>query len=222
MDLKTSQQQVRQYVNEKGDRAAESFRGNIEEIKLNALDLLKAPTLITATGMKLVHDGSKDLLKIDNVRKVRNGRILDIVDGLVAREFNLESDAGALADVSADKLEQLILAIAAWKQDALPKSLIAYLATKNVAHTLLTITASMNHPGESFRTPKANKYAMFLENLGAGLLLEANAYEQEQPETGKHDTRRRLGKAALAISVGFEISAIRTMVKRLNKDQPIE
>lgn len=222
MDLKTSQQQARHYVNKKGDSVAESFRGNIEEIDFDALDLLKVPTLITAAGMKLVHNGSKDLSKIDNVKKVRNGRILDIVDGLIAREFDLESDAGALADVSADKLEQLVLAIAAWKQEALPKSLIAYLATKNIAHTLLTVVASMNHPGESFRTPKANKYAMFLENLGAGLLLEANAYEREQPETGKHTTRRRLGKAALAISIGFEVSAIFTMVKRLNKDQPIE
>jgi phosphatidylglycerophosphate synthase len=210
--------QAKQYASETRGRATESLRGNIEEIDFQLGDLLMPPTLLTATGMKLVHEGSQDLSKIANVKKIRNGRLLDIADGIVARTLNMESDAGALADVTADKLEQLLVAIEAWKQDALPKSVISYLAIKNLAHTILTIAASLNHPGESFRTPQANKLAMFLENLGAGLLLEANAYEKELPDEGKHDVRRKIGTASLAISIVFELSALRTMTRRLDKN----
>lgn len=214
----STKSQAKQYVSETRERAAESLRGNIDEIDFQFDDLLLPPTLLTATGMKLVYEGSQDLSKIDNVKKIRNGRLLDIADGIVARTFNMESDAGALADVTADKLEQLLIAIEAWKQDALPKSVIGYLAVKNLAHTILTVATSLNHPGESFRTPQANKLAMFLENLGAGLLLEANAYENELPDEGKHDVRRKIGTASLAVSIVFELSALRTMIKRLDKN----
>jgi len=213
-----NRERAKQSVHHARERASESIRGNINEINFHPKDLMKLPTLLTATGMFLAYRGAKNITTVEGTRDIRNARMLDIADGIAARALNMESDAGAVADVTADKLEQLLIAIEAWKQDALPKSVISYLFLKNLAHTALTIGASFSHPGESFRTPKANKYAMLLENLGAGLLLEANAYEIEQPESGKHSTRKKVGVAVLGASVLFELSALKTMIKRLDPE----
>ena len=213
-----NRERAKQSVYHARERASESIRGNIHEIDFHTKDLLKLPTLLTATGMALAYRGAKNITTVEGTHDIRNARLLDIADGIVARGLDMESDAGALADVTADKLEQLIIAIEAWKQNALPKSVISYLFLKNLAHTALTIGASFNHPGESFRTPKANKYAMLLENLGAGLLLEANAYETERPEEGKHSTRKKVGVAVLGASILFELSALKTMIKRLDPE----
>ncbi len=221
MEFRDKSRQTQLYAQEARGRVTDSVQTNINEIDFRARDLLKAPTILTALGVVSVYEGTKEIDTVEGVKKIRNGRALDIADGIVARTFNQESDAGALADVVADKVSQLMIAIAAWQHNALPKKLISYLFMKNITHTVATLVASFTHPGESFRTPQANKIAMALENLGAGLLLEANAYEHEKPELNKHTKREVLGYVAVGASLVFEIAALAEMFKRLDKDAPV-
>lgn len=221
MEFRGKSRQTQHYAQEAKGRVADSVQTNINEVDFHTSDLLNIPTILTALGVVSVYRGAKNIDTVKGVNKIRNGRALDVADGFAARTLNQESDAGALADVVADKVSQLMIAIAAWKRDALPKKLISYLFVKNIAHTFLTLAASFNHPGESFRTPQANKIAMALENIGAGLLLEANAYEQEQPQLDKHAKREALGYIAVGASLVFEAAAIAEMLKRLDKDTPV-
>ena len=213
-----NRERAKQSVHHVRERASSSIRDNVNDIDFRATDLLLPPSLLTGSGLIFAYKGAQEITTVKGVREIATSRGIDVLDGKMARLLNMESDAGALWDVIVDKLEQLIIAIEAWKQNALPKSVISYLFLKNVAHTALTIAASLNHPGESFRTPMANKYAMLLENVGAGLLLNANALEIERPEEGKHSTRKKVGVAVLGASILFELSALKTMIKRLDPE----
>ena len=52
------------------------------------------------------------------------GRFGDVVDGFVARKLDMSSDAGAIADVVADKLGMLAISVGMWRHDIAPKPVL--------------------------------------------------------------------------------------------------
>lgn len=188
------------------------------ELELSARDLLTPATAVSVAGLALVLDGIRDLSKVSSIHKIGVGRGFDILDGSIARYMNQSSDAGAALDVVLDKYEMWRIGKAAWQQDALPKLFIGYTVAKNGLHAGLTIGAAVQHPHESFRPPRSGKFAMFGDNLAGGLFLYANAYENERPDTDRHQALRRAGKGVLLASVVTELPAALTYVQRLNKN----
>ena len=190
----------------------------IRELELHGRDLLTAATAVSLAGLALVTDGCKDLSKINNVHKIGIGRGFDLIDGPMARAMNQASDAGAATDATIDKLEMFLIGKAAWQQNALPKSFITYVGVKNMLHVGLAAGAAYQHPKESFEPPRSGKLSMFGDNIAGGALLYANAYEHERPDLEYHQPLRRIGRDALVASGFTEAVALKTYVRRLNKD----
>lgn len=190
----------------------------IRELDLHGRDLLTAATAVSLASLALVIDGCKDLSKINNIHKIGLGRGGDTIDGPISRAMNQASDAGAATDATIDKLEMFLIGKAAWQQNALPKSFIAYVAAKNTLHVGLAAGAAYQHPKESFEPPRSGKLSMFGDNIAGGALLYANAYEHERPDLEYHQPLRRIGRDALVASGLTEALALKTYVRRLDKD----
>jgi len=214
--------QFRQHIRETGERAKMNLDPSrfesIAERDLRLRDLPSIPNAISLAGFAFVKAGSEDLSKVNNIHLIALGRGLDLVDGVAARFLNQSSDMGAAVDVTFDKLGMSVIAKAAYEQQALPKWVIGYDVVKHIAHTALTVSAAYNHPTESFRPPRSGKWAMFGDNLGAGLLLYANAYEKQYPDLGKHKKLRRAGYAAIIGGMAAEVPAITTYINRATKE----
>lgn len=161
---------------------------------VRARDLLKAPTAITATSLASVVCGAHHIETTEGKCAVVMGRLGDLVDGYVARKFNLSSDAGAIADASSDKLGMAAICAALWQKDIAPKPVIANIVIRNTLNSCATVyhgTTDTDH--NSIRPPKSGKYAMAADNLAFISYMAADAF-RERPETKK--ILRRIGHTA--------------------------
>ena len=70
----------------------------VKERDIRARDLLQPPTYITIGSFLLTLNGSRKLDTPLGKLEVIIGRSGDAVDGVVARAFDMSSDAGAIAD----------------------------------------------------------------------------------------------------------------------------
>lgn len=222
MGLSYDRDQFRQHIRETSERAKinldPSRFESIAERDLRLRDLPSIPNAISLAGFALVKAGSENLSEVNNIHLIALGRGMDLVDGIAARGLHQSSDMGAAVDVTFDKLGMLVIAKAAYEQKALPKWVIGYDLVKHIAHTALTVSAAYNHPNDSFRPPRSGKWAMFGDNLGAGLLLYANAYEKQYPELGKHKKLRRAGYGAILGGMAAEVPALTTYVQRATRE----
>lgn len=163
--------------------------------------LSPAATAVSATGLGLVVKGAMEIDTLRGVIEVFGGRLFDGVDGGVARALKQESDAGAIVDVSFDKIGMGAVSIAAWLKEAMPKPVIAGIAIKHLASAALTFAHDHNHPTESFRPTKWGKASIAADTLTYAGFLTENALRNEKPEQIKQQkAARTLGNVAVAAS----------------------
>ena len=177
----------------------------LAERALHLQDLLTIPTVVTIGGLALVLDGCREIDTIGGVTKVAIGRGADLVDGFLARRLNQTSDAGALADVFADKVGMSAILAAAWHKDAVPKPVLATIAAKHATNATLTTLAGIRHPHASYRPTKTGKLGMFADNAALFGYLYGHAYENERPDLGIHPYCYELGRAGFAAGVSMGI-----------------
>jgi phosphatidylglycerophosphate synthase len=172
------------------------------ERDVNFKKLSPAATAVSATGLGLVVKGATEINTLKGVVEVFIGRLLDGVDGGVARALKQESDAGAIVDVSFDKLGMGAVSIAAWLKEAMPKPVIAGIAAKHLTSAALTLIYDHNHPTESFRPTKWGKASIAADTLTYAAYLTENALLNENPErVTEQNFAHQVGKAAVAASV---------------------
>ncbi len=165
-------------------------------------ELSPAATAISATGLGLVLKGASEIETIKGVAKIFSGRLFDAVDGGVARALKQESDAGAIVDVTFDKIGMGAISIAAWLKEAIPKPIIAGIASKHLASTALTFVYSHNHPDESFRPTKWGKASIAADTLSYAAYLTENALSNERPDLiGAQKAAHTVGRLAVCASV---------------------
>lgn len=174
--------------------------------EIRAKDLLKPPTAISVGALSLVVDGSRKLDTRAGKCEVAIGRLGDIADGFVARSLDMTSDAGAIADVTCDKLGMLAIGLGAWQKDIAPKPLLAAMGAKHVINAAATLYNGLaDEKKRSIRPPKSGKYSMAADNISLGAFLLA---DELGPESRAYTAVRALGyTAAMA---GFAYGAVAT------------
>lgn len=132
-------------------------------------DLAKAPSIITATSFATVLHGVSRLDTAQGKCEVMLGRAGDLVDGYVARKFDCSSDAGAIADVTADKLGMLAIARGAWKTELVPKQILLAMGAKHLINAAATTYNGLRDEEQrSIRPPRSGKLSMFADNIAIG------------------------------------------------------
>lgn len=178
---------------------------------IRAKDLLKLPTAITAASFAMVLDGSRQLDTRGGKTKVLIGRAGDVVDGFVARTFDISSDAGAIADVTADKLGMLAIALGALKHDIVPKPVLAAMAVKHTTNAAATLYNSLtDEKKRSIRPPISGKYGMAADTISLGAFMAADELEPGSPS---YRIARGIGYAAFAAGMVFGAVSTRHYLK---------
>lgn len=177
------------------------------ERHLAVRDLFQVPTAISMVGLAMVLKGSGAITTLGGVNRITAGRALDLVDGVVARTCNQESDAGALADTVCDKLGMLAITHSALRAEALPKALPLAIFANNAASAALTTAAGIRHPHESYRPTKTGKYGMALSNIGVLGHLYASAMEHRAPRGNHHRTLRAISTGVAAVGIALSAAS---------------
>lgn len=175
------------------------------ERSLEYQDLFQLPTAVSTSGLALVVQGCRNITTVSGVNKIASGRGLDLVDGAIARAFEQESDAGALADATCDKLGMAMIAASAIRTNAVPGYVLGSMFASNLTSTGLSTVAALRHPKESYRPTKAGKHCMAAFNVGIISHLYANALEHEHPELGLHQHFSNLGTVASATGIALTV-----------------
>lgn len=149
--------------------------------------------------------GAAELETKHGKAEVAIGRVGDLVDGAVARKFNLSSDAGAIFDVTADKLGMLAIAKHAWQKDLVPKPILAIMAAKHSINAAATVYNGLSdQQRRSIRPPKSGKYSMFADNISLGAFLLSDELDCG---SAAYEAARALGYAAFGIGLAFGANA---------------
>ena len=178
-------------------------------------DLFQVPTAISASGLALVAKGCRTINTVNGVNMIAAGRGLDLLDGVVARRLEQESDAGALADATCDKLGMTLIATSALRHDAVPKYALGSMFASNLTSAGLTLAASVRHPHDSYRPTSTGKHGMAAFNVGIISYLYANALEHERPELGLHPGFKKLGHVATSAGIALAIPTNAEYASRL-------
>lgn len=183
--------------------------------QFRTIDFFKPPTLVTAASLALVIDGCRSIETVSGMNKIVLGRSGDLLDGVLARWLDMTSDAGAFADTAADKLGMLAIASAAWRKDAIPKSVLSTIIAKQTASVALTAATAIRHPDASFRPSQTGKYAMAADNLAFLGYGYANALRNERPdETSLITGAQTLGRVAFAAGSILSVPTIGNYAQR--------
>ena len=176
------------------------------ERNIRPKDLLQPPTAITAASLALVLDGSRKLDTPAGKLEVVAGRMGDLVDGFVARKFDMSSDAGAIADVLADKIGMGAIGVSAWQRELVPKPVLVGMAIRHLTSASATLYNGLRDPARrAIRPPKSGKFGMAADTLSVASFMLAHELEE--------DTRARAIVEALgytAAVAGLVFGAIAT------------
>lgn len=178
---------------------------------IRAKDLLQVPTAITAVSFASVLAGARHIDTPQGKALVAAGRFGDVVDGFVARKLDMSSDAGAIADVVADKLGMLAISVGMWKHDIAPKSVLAGMAAKHALNAGATLYNGLRDENKrAIRPPISGKYGMAADNVS---LLSFAVASELQPGTTGYRLARGLGWAAAAAGAAFGVVSARHYIK---------
>lgn len=156
---------------------------------------------ISATGLGLVIFGALQEDKMKGTIIMGTGRVLDILDGKVARATDTSSSTGAMIDAVFDKLGMAIMVAKVIEQNAAPNTAIAYVVGQNAANAAISVADYLTADDEEqLQASRAGKYAMLLQGSGLGFYLLSNAAKQEQSKQVLHNIAGSLMLTSTALA----------------------
>lgn len=164
-------------------------------IRIEAGDIVTPANFLTLVGLILTVYGSIRITTAIGVFALLTGRILDLLDGPIARATHT-SRFGAFMDATGDKLAILALLIASWRYEIAPVWVIGYVLLYNVVSALLSIATELK--GGNPVATKAGKYAVFLQS--STLIMYAIA--ELTDEAAIKTVALIIGTAGLILSAG--------------------
>lgn len=154
----------------------------MRERSIQFRDLFRAPTAITFGSLALLCHSCQRIDTVEGKIGVVAGKLGDVLDGYIARRFNMSSDAGALADAASDKIGMAVILAALWEHDIAPKPILAGMAVRNTVNTVATTYHGFNDPDKrAHQPPKSGKYAMAFDTLSIAAFMLADELQEGTP-----------------------------------------
>lgn len=181
----------------------------------NSKDIFTIPNAMSITGGILTWHGAGSIESTAGLSEVIIGRIIDVLDGAVARATGQTSNLGAGVDASIDKAATAKLLCDLTRKNAAPKPVIGTIALLNTINAAATGITNMRNGGKGFsdRPSKSGKLAMAGETVT--LFAYAGAYTAEHNgRPGLAKILRNFGCAALIVSLPFATRAAHEYLKR--------
>lgn len=134
-------------------------------MRITRQTILTVPNAVSVAGFVLVIIGSTRLDSWLGFGLVAVGRLMDLVDGKLARSTHHASRFGAALDATLDKFAGLAIIIALWHYGMAPVWALLAIVLQNIANGIATALAQRAHPGHSLVPSRSGKYAMAVQNL---------------------------------------------------------
>ncbi len=131
-------------------------------------DVLTIPNAISAVGLGLVLHGSARAETGWGITETVAGRMLDLLDGKVARLLNQSSQFGAGVDAAFDKAGVLAIGINEWRGNIAPKPALVAIALQNAVNLAATAVATRIGGDQELSPVLAGKSAMAYQNGALG------------------------------------------------------
>lgn len=155
-------------------------------MKVEYSDVATLPNAISAAGFGLViagvHRGMDTPL---GTGLVVAGRIMDVVDGAVARHTGQMSEFSAGVDASFDKLGMLAIVSDLARKEITPGWVTAGMVAQNSANTAATFMAKYKHPDREYRPEPVGKLAMAAQGASLASYTMGNLLKERAPRTAK-------------------------------------
>ncbi len=176
-------------------------------------DILTIPNAISAVGLGLVLHGSSRADTGWGITETVAGRLLDLLDGKVARMLNQSSEFGAGIDAAFDKVGVLAIGVNEWRGNIAPKPALVAIAAQNAIN--LAATAIATRLGTDLAPVADGKAAMAYQNGALGAYaVSALLRKRNLPRASR--LFRMIADADAVIGIGyFGVKASTQYVRRV-------
>lgn len=165
-------------------------------------DVLTVPNAISAVGLGLVLKGSARADTGWGISLTVAGRLLDLLDGKVARMTGQTSQFGAGIDAAFDKAGVLAIGVNEWRYRIAPRPALLAIAAQNGVNLAATAISARLGGDEDLAPVHEGKKAMGYQNAALGAYAVAGLLRRRRVPTGAL-AFQLTGHAALVIGVGY-------------------
>lgn len=177
-------------------------------------DVFTLPNAISAVGLGLVLKGSARADTGWGIGLTVAGRLLDLLDGKVARMTGQTSQLGAAVDAAFDKAGVLAIGVNEWRYRVAPRPALLAIAAQNAVNLAATAVSARLGGDEELAPVHDGKKAMGYQNAALGAYAVAALLRRRRVPAGAL-TFQLTGHAGLVIGVGyFGIRASRQYVRQ--------
>lgn len=150
-------------------------------MRITKQTVLTLPNAVSIAGFILVVAGCIWLDSWAGFALVVVGRLLDMVDGRLARSTHHASRFGAALDATLDKFAGLAIIIAVLLHGMAPAWAMIAIVIQNLLNGIATAWAMRRHPDRRFLPSTAGKYAMAVQNLALAAFVISYLILPPQP-----------------------------------------
>lgn len=180
-------------------------------------DVFTVPNAISAVGLGLVLKGSARADTGWGITLTVAGRLLDLLDGKVARMLNQSSQFGAGIDAAFDKAGVLAIGVNEWRYRIAPRPALLAIATQNAVNLAATTISTRLGGDEELLPVKDGKSAMAYQNGALGAYAVAAVLRRRGMPVGAL-AFQWIGHADTVIGAGFfGVRASRQYVVRVRQ-----
>lgn len=184
-----------------------------ERRKVELRDVASIPNAVSVLGLVLVVRGAARGDTGPGIAMVVAGRLLDLLDGQLARKLNQSSQFGAGLDAIMDKGGVLAIGVNEWRKRLAPRPALVLIGGQNLVNLVATGILTRLSPDEL--VPVRNgKSAMAYQNGALGAYAVSTLYQVRQPLVSR--VFALIGHVNTAVGVGwFGVPASRDYVVRI-------
>ena len=179
-------------------------------------DVFTVPNAISAIGLGLVIHGSARADTGRGITETVIGRLLDLLDGKVARMLNQSSEFGAGIDAAFDKAGVLAIGINEWRGRIAPRSALVAIALQNGVNLAATAIATRLGGDAELAPVVDGKSAMAYQNGALGAYAVSALFRTRSRPTSI--VFRVIGDIDTVIGTGyFGVKASRQYINRVRE-----
>lgn len=165
-------------------------------------DVFSLPNAISAIGLGLVVKGSARADTGWGIGLTVAGRLLDLLDGKVARMTGQTSQFGAAVDAAFDKAGVLAIGVNEWRYRVAPRPALLAIAAQNAVNLSATAISARLGGDEELAPVHDGKRAMGYQNAALGAYAVAALLRRRGQPTGALSFQLT-GHANLVVGVGY-------------------
>ncbi|MCD1275887.1 MAG: CDP-alcohol phosphatidyltransferase family protein [Candidatus Nanogingivalaceae bacterium] len=176
-------------------------------------DILTISNVMSLAGAVLAWRGAKRINTTAGVAQVVAGRLIDTLDGTVARQTGQTSNFGAIVDAGLDKTTTAKLLYEMWRQDIAPKEVLGLIAAFNTVNAIASTKSAIDIADETVRPDISGKLALAFET-GSLFAHAISARLEASGKSNQANLARNIGNLSFVAALPLAVKSTSSYIKR--------